>query len=91
MTWPFPEECSHFPDPIDNAQVVADRFTQESLTAARAKCLPEQVRGEDGEWPITECVVCGVDLNPARLLMARIRCLACQTDKEKREKKVGFR
>lgn len=90
MTWPFSEECSHFPDPIDNAQVTADRFTTASLALARAKFIPEQTRNEDGTWPIVECVDCGEELTSARLLMARVRCIACQTHKEKMEKRRGF-
>lgn len=81
----FPEEAPNFTEVVDLGNYFADLHNSRSVAAARALSAPEQVQLEDGSWPITECVDCGEDIEPVRLAMARVRCIACQTHKERKE------
>jgi len=89
MTSIFQDEQERCADLIDEAGRITHMHNQHYIAAARAKSAPEQVRSEDGTWPVTECVECSAELNHARLLMGRVRCIACQTDKEKRDTRYG--
>lgn len=71
-------------DQLDTASRIERMENQENVRRARDLSKPEQVKGEDGNWPILDCVDCGEELIPARLELARIRCVECQTLKEKR-------
>ena len=90
MSETFPEEEVRFTDPLDAANHFADMHNRRSEAAVRAKAAPEQVPNPDGSWPTMTCIDCDEDLNPARLLMGRVRCIACQTCKEKVEARRGL-
>lgn len=89
MSVDFPDEAERCADLIDEAGRITDMHNQHYIAAARAKSAPEQIRNADGTWPITECVECATELNHVRLMMGRVRCFACQTDKEKRGTRHG--
>lgn len=72
------------PDVLDQANNLAQKLNDAHIAAARAKSKAEQVQNADGTWPVTECVDCGIDIPPARLALAKIRCVHCQGDLEKR-------
>ena len=92
-TKPFKETRETCADPIDDASATGMRVRENEIALQRAKAQPEQrkVMGADGfeYWPITECVDCGDDIPPARLELARIRCVICQSIKEKKESLHG--
>lgn len=83
-------------DPLDAATDNALMENQSHLESARKAAEPEfvVVRGErikqeeqpDGTFPHTQCVEadCGEDLPRLRMEMGRIRCVDCQTKREKR-------
>lgn len=83
----FPDNDDRCVDPLDQASKVEQKMREADLAAARARSAPEQeqVKDENGNlyWPITECVDCGDDIPPARLQLARIRCVYCQEKLEK--------
>lgn len=70
-------------DDLDRATTLTQTLTDAYVDAARSLSKPEQVRNPDGTWPVVECVDCGVEIPPARLNLARIRCIECQGDREK--------
>lgn len=84
-----------FTDPIDQASYLNGMHNQSALERHRLRNKPQQVKvlvskeGEDEvwDWPIKECG-CGEEIEPARLEDGRIRCFACQTLYEEKEK--GF-
>jgi len=45
--------------------------------------VQEQTRNPDGSWPTTECVDCDEPIKPARLAMGKIRCVDCQSRRER--------
>lgn len=91
MSETFPEEeTCRFTDPLDAASHVQDLHNRRSEAAVRAKAAPEQVPNPDGSWPMTKCIDCDEELNAVRLMMGRIRCIACQTHKEKMEARRGL-
>lgn len=71
-------------DPIDKASELADAFTEHSIQAVQARNKPEQVKNPDGTWPHEECVDCGEDIPTPRLELGKVRCIHCQTLKEKK-------
>lgn len=85
MSERFPEEAPNFTDVVDSANYLAELHNSTCLAAARAKAAPEQTQLEDGSWPTTECIDCGIDIEPARLALGKLRCIACQTHKERKE------
>jgi RNA polymerase-binding transcription factor DksA len=80
-----------FSDPIDQGTDLAAKFVAESVRVQAAKSRPQQVKDANGRWPITLCVSCGDDIVPKRLEYGYIRCIECQTDLEKEEKRHGSR
>ena len=86
----FREESDRCADPIDAASAVTETFNRHAEAKARAKAAPQQKQNDDGTWPVTECE-CGVEIVPARLALGRIRCVACQTEHEIRERQYGRR
>jgi len=74
------------PDPIDKAAALTDMYTEHCVAAARQGAKPEQVQNEDGSWPVTECIDCGVDLPQARIELGRVRCVECQHRLEQRNR-----
>ena len=69
------EACADVLDAAANLTLAstATQVAHHSYLAA-----PEQVRNEDGTWPVTECVSCGNDIEEGRLELAKIRCKRCQ-------------
>jgi RNA polymerase-binding transcription factor DksA len=74
-------------DPLDHASDLAQVQRDEAWKAHQRIVKPEQTQNADGSWPITLCVDCGSPIEPARLNMARVRCLECQTVLEKRRRR----
>lgn len=75
-----------FSDDIDKANELAQRMNDHSVALARSKAAPEQVRSADGTWPVTECSDCGIDIEPGRIALGKVRCLTCQEVLEKRQR-----
>jgi RNA polymerase-binding transcription factor DksA len=69
-------------DDLDRAQELTTMLTDAFVKQARNGAAPEQVQNADGTWPHTECE-CGEQIPRARLLLGKIRCVACQEDFEK--------
>lgn len=72
-----------FSDDIDNANELAQRMNDHAVAQAMANSKPEQVQNADGSWPVTECDDCGIDIEPGRVALGKVRCIACQEALEK--------
>ena len=74
-------------DPIDEAAALAASLADAGIAAARRANAPETHPDFDGE----SCVEpdCGDLIPAARLAMGKIRCVACQTKKEHRQRQVA--
>ena len=75
-----------FSDDIDQANELAQRMNDAAVAQAMAKSLPEQIQRPDGSWPVTECDDCGIDIEPGRVALGKVRCLTCQEALEKRQR-----
>lgn len=73
-------ETAKAPDPSDQASLQEEMFRSASIAAAAAACAPERHPDFDG----VHCLDCGDEIPEGRLQMKRIRCVYCQTAKEKR-------
>ncbi|HDR9103584.1 TraR/DksA C4-type zinc finger protein [Paraburkholderia sp. A3RO-2L] len=69
-------------DPIDEAAALAATLTEGAIAAARRANAPETHPDFDGET----CIDCGDDIPKERLALGKIRCVHCQTIKERRQK-----
>jgi len=89
------EDQERMADPVDVASDGELRNTEEHIRRQRMLAAPEQEQQTDtygGKyWPVTECLDCGDDIEPARLQMGKVRCVGCQTAKERRIKLYGGR
>lgn len=93
MSETFPEEDRCI-DLIDQASQTESRMRENDVALARAKSAPEQVQmtGKDEDdveylyWPVTECVDCDSEIPAGRLALAKVRCIICQGNKEKKDK-----
>jgi RNA polymerase-binding transcription factor DksA len=72
-------------DPLDEASALAASLTEDAIAAARAAARPETHPDFDGET----CVTCGDDIPTARLALKKVRCVACQTNIETRNKQMA--
>lgn len=72
-----------YSDNIDQANELAQKLNDAAVAQAIAKSRPEQVQNPDGSWPVTECDDCGIDIEPGRILLGKIRCISCQEALEK--------
>jgi len=70
-------------DVIDQASEVEAKFRDKALEECRRRNVQEQTRNPDGSWPTTECVDCDEPIKPARLAMGKIRCVDCQSRRER--------
>lgn len=70
-------------DILDQAAELSQKMGDMALAAARAKARPEQVARDDGSWPHPDCVDCDEPIPAARLALGKIRCIACQTQRER--------
>lgn len=59
---------------VELTQIRMDDAIKESSRALR----PQQIRNDDGTWPVTDCDECGNEIPEGRLLMGKIRCVYCQ-------------
>lgn len=75
-----------FSDDVDQANELAQKMNDAAVAQARAKSKPEQVQNPDGTWPVTECIDCGIDIEPGRVALGKVRCLTCQEVLEKRQR-----
>ena len=73
-------------DPLDVASRQEMMGTALALAAQRLRSAPEQRQNPDGTWPTEECLECGEPLG-ARLIMGKVRCVLCQSDKESKLKR----
>lgn len=85
----IPEDAEVFADDIDRAAQVAAWANDEAIKRQQHLSKPEQVQLPDGSWPVLECIDCGDDIPQGRLNLGRVRCIDCQTTKEKREAGYG--
>jgi hypothetical protein len=69
-------------DDLDRASELTQTLTDAYINGVRNLAAPEQVQRPDGSWPVTECE-CGETIPQGRLLLGKIRCVACQADLEK--------
>jgi RNA polymerase-binding transcription factor DksA len=67
-------------DNLDQASVLQDAMNNAGIAQAAFLSAPEKHPSFDGE----SCIKCGEVIPTARLLMGRIRCVACQTILERR-------
>jgi len=74
------------PDPVDQASEVEAKFRDKALEECRRRNVQEQTRNPDGTWPTTECVDCGEPIQPARLALGRVRCVDCQSRRERMQR-----
>jgi RNA polymerase-binding transcription factor DksA len=72
-------------DPLDQAALLSQQINDAYVQNARSKNKPEQVQHADGRWMFTECVDCDADLGDRKLL-AKIRCVSCQTALERNKR-----
>lgn len=72
-------------DPIDEASALAASLTEHAIAAARRSNGPETHPDFDGE----SCIDCGDTIPDERLAMKKIRCVRCQTIKERKEAQRG--
>ena len=77
------EACA---DILDQASNVTLASTANQIAHLSYLAAPEQVRNEDGTWPVTECVDCGEEIEEGRLELAKIRCKRCQEILEKKRR-----
>ncbi len=73
-------------DLLEVAEGVRQQANDEAVLQARAKSKPETHPDFDGKT----CVECGDDMPAERLTMQRVRCVACQTLKERSKKFFGL-
>lgn len=72
-------------DDLDRASEFTQAQTDGALEAVRYAARPEQVMCQDGTWPQTDCEECGEEIPLARLKLGKIRCIDCQTVRERRK------
>ncbi len=71
-------------DDLDRAADLTEERTRALIEEVQRKARPEQVRRGDGSWPQEDCEDCGLEIEPGRLELGKIRCFHCQTVLEKR-------
>lgn len=69
-------------DPLDEAAELVNTMTEGAIAAARQANAPETHPDFDGET----CVDCGDDIPSERLAMGKVRCVRCQTARERASK-----
>lgn len=84
------QDNEHYADDLDRAARITDLANQEAVAARRRKAAPEQVQNKDGTWPQPDCEDCDDPIPEARLALGKVRCIACQSLKEKKEKGYGM-
>jgi RNA polymerase-binding transcription factor DksA len=69
-------------DENDRASAIEAQFNEDALENARRKTLPETNPDFDG----VHCIECAEKIPAARLKLGKIRCIECQTAREKQGK-----
>jgi RNA polymerase-binding transcription factor DksA len=69
-------------DVMDDAQEYNELYQKVAFENQRAKNKPEFDERFNGK----DCVECGEPVEPARLALYKVRCFACQSEKEQRER-----
>lgn len=72
-------------DESDRASAIEAQFNEDALEEARRRTGPETSPDFDGQ----HCVDCGENIPAARLRLIKIRCIDCQTLKEKQTRFFG--
>jgi len=72
-------------DESDRASAFEAQFNEDALEEARRKTAPEINPDFDGK----HCIECGEKIPAARLKLAKIRCVECQSLKEQKTKFFG--
>jgi RNA polymerase-binding transcription factor DksA len=72
-------------DESDRASAIEAQFNEDALEEARRKIAPETSPDFDG----LHCIDCGEKIMAARLKLGKIRCIDCQTLKEKQSRVFG--
>jgi RNA polymerase-binding transcription factor DksA len=72
-------------DESDRASAIEAQFNEDALEQARRKIAPETSPDFDG----LHCIDCGEKIMAARLKLGKIRCIDCQTLKEKQSRVFG--
>ena len=80
------EGAPRLPDMLDRASELSQRLNDAAVDHARHLAKPEQTQNADGSWPQTECDDCGEPIGAARLALGKIRCIACQSEREHRQR-----
>lgn len=78
------DDAEVFADEIDRAAQISSWATDEAIRRQQSLAKPEQVQLPDGSWPVLECLDCGETIPEGRLKHGRVRCIDCQTIKEKK-------
>lgn len=84
------DDNEHYADDLDRAARITDLANQEAIAARRRQAAPEQVKNSDGTWPTAECEDCDEPIPEGRLELGKIRCITCQSIKERKEKGYGM-
>lgn len=71
-------------DDLDTASELSQLMNDSAVARIQKLAKPEQVRNPDGSWPHPECDDCGGEIIEGRLMIGKIRCIACQTALERR-------
>jgi RNA polymerase-binding transcription factor DksA len=71
-------ELARTADENERATLIEEQFTDAAIEAVREKVQPESHPDFDG----AHCVECEEPLPPTRLALGRIRCVACQAQRE---------
>jgi RNA polymerase-binding transcription factor DksA len=69
-------------DENDRASAIETQFNEDALEEARRRTAPETSPDFDG----VHCIDCGEKIMAARLKLGKIRCIDCQTLKEKQSR-----
>lgn len=70
-------------DNLDRAADLTEELAQAAVADVRRRALPEQSRNADGSWPVTDCDDCGNEIPKRRLALGKIRCIYCQSARER--------
>jgi len=72
-------------DENDRASAIEAQFNEDALQEARRRTVPETSPDFDG----LHCIDCAEGIPAARLKLGKIRCIDCQTLKEKQTRFFG--
>lgn len=79
MTVELNENIQELTDEADRANVIETIFQESALRDAQRRAAPETHPDFDGE----HCVDCGENIPQARLKLLKVRCVDCQSVRER--------